>query len=94
MSEATSRKIVEIEYLRAIAILITLFAHAPKLIILQPNPTMGWILERFSFTSGVDLFFAISGFVIMRSFALLMNAQGKDKGYFYNAKVFWTRRVF
>jgi peptidoglycan/LPS O-acetylase OafA/YrhL len=60
--QAFQRKIKEIEVLRAVAILFTLYQHIGWLV-----PSAGWAVPHFAFWSGVDLFFVISGFVISRT---------------------------
>ena len=87
----------EIESLRAIAILLTLFQHLP---ILLPSPSppdwMTFIYDHAAFWGGVDLFFVISGFVVTTS--LLNDAHGKageGSGIAWaDAKRFWVRRLF
>lgn len=87
----------EIEYLRAVAILLTLVQHLP-ILLPWPNPP-GWITfiyDHAAFWGGVDLFFVISGFVVTQS---LLRA--KDGGFpgsatigWVDAKRFWIRRAF
>lgn len=52
---------LEIEYLRAVAIILVVVHHA--------GPFLAWKpIAYFGAGTGVDLFFCISGFVISRSF--------------------------
>ncbi|MFM0152695.1 acyltransferase [Paraburkholderia sediminicola] len=55
-----SSKNLEIERLRAVAVLLVVYAHAPFNRLLTPY--------LYSTFTGVDLFFVISGFVVSRSF--------------------------
>ena len=87
----------EIESLRAIAILLTLFQHLP-ILLPWPSPPdwMTFIYDHAAFWGGVDLFFVISGFVVTTS--LLNDAHGKaGEGSaiaWADAKRFWVRRLF
>jgi peptidoglycan/LPS O-acetylase OafA/YrhL len=87
-------RIGDIELLRAIAILFVLVEHAR--INLYP---WFWGKESrlyiyFGFWNGVDLFLAISGFVIARSLLPTLQAT-KSPAEFLNATLaFWVRRVW
>lgn len=59
------KKIDDIEALRAIAILFVVFSHLPSLFF-WGQTKIDLIHPFFAFWDGVDLFFAISGFVIAR----------------------------
>ena len=75
---------LEIEYLRAVAVLLVLFAHAA---VLFPDLEIGqW--------TGVDLFFCISGYVISRSFEQSFNRAIEDGRWYSAALAFWVRRLF
>jgi peptidoglycan/LPS O-acetylase OafA/YrhL len=89
------RNIVEknedIQFLRAVAILITLVAHIgvlTKVVDLEP------LHQYFEYWGGVDLFFCISGFVITRSLL-----RGYKENYRQSEKIialyqFWIKRAF
>lgn len=96
-------KNTDIEILRAVAILFTLFSHLlwgllPKL------GHLGLILQStFQFWTGVDLFFAISGFIITASLLKLLAGQdpaspsavsSRWREFLAFAVPFWIRRVF
>ena len=83
----------ELEYLRAVAVLMVMVVHFPRL------------KSMFSFLdpwSGVDLFFVISGFVVSKSItsgldSALDDAQKEPARYILAAKqikAFWCRRLF
>lgn len=57
----------EIDWLRAYAVMLVILHHG-TLLLPAPNPWEGVIGTWFSGTTGVDLFFVISGFVIAQSF--------------------------
>lgn len=81
------KRIDDIEFLRAIAILFTLVAHLPVLI--GGSEKWNLITSVFTFGAGVDLFFVISGFVITRSLL------AQDRHSFGQlALPFWIRRAW
>jgi peptidoglycan/LPS O-acetylase OafA/YrhL len=83
---ATGRHAInlEIEYLRAIAVLLVVFAHADALF---PQSGIGqW--------TGVDLFFCISGYVITRSFQEYFDEAIAEGRWWAAARAFWVRRIF
>jgi peptidoglycan/LPS O-acetylase OafA/YrhL len=88
-----SQKNLEIERLRAVAILITLYAHIS---FMYPFHEMV-LFKAFAYYSawvGVDLFFAISGYVIAASAADMFD-DAREKGQFAPAlKQFWIKRCF
>ncbi len=85
-------RIADIQFLRAVAILLVLVGHQPALV--------GWhgvalteFQSYFALGSGVDLFFAISGFVICRSF--INHNGGRIPTDFRSAAIpFWIRRAY
>jgi peptidoglycan/LPS O-acetylase OafA/YrhL len=84
----------EIEYLRAVAILLTLVQHLP-ILLPWPNPPawIAFIYDHAAFWGGVDLFFVISGFVVTQS--LLGSASSTDGAIAWTGvKKFWIRRAF
>jgi peptidoglycan/LPS O-acetylase OafA/YrhL len=85
-------RIDDIEFLRAMAILLVLVAHLPAL--------LGWygvtiteLQKTLVFGHGVDLFFAISGFVIARSFLSRHDLDERQSLAEVGAP-FWIRRIF
>lgn len=93
MSDGTSRRIDDIEVLRAVAVLMVLFQHLPNLFP-WTMPLLQHIKIYFGFWSGVDIFFVISGFVIARSLLPTLDAYG-DRATYYRATVsFWIRRFW
>lgn len=86
-----SNKILGIQYLRALAIVVTLFHHTVQYLIVHPVEAVNKIYSQFSFWSGVDLFFVISGFVIMKSFSESLSTNNTFKPTLYQ---FWIKRFF
>lgn len=94
-------KNLDIEFLRAIAILMTLFQHAEVLFYWRDS--VYWSVRRhLDFWTGVDLFFCVSGFVIARSLMLSFPAMAGDgdrlisprMGWKKTAGAFWIRRAW
>lgn len=78
-----SEKNIEIEYLRAIAVMLVVFVHIP---VLFPGVDLGqW--------TGVDLFFCISGYVISRAYYESFDKAIAEGRWWVTAKAFWVRRL-
>ena len=75
---------LEIEYLRAVAVLLVVFIHAGVLF-----PDLG-----FGQWTGVDLFFCISGYVISRSYEQFFDRNIEGGRWGSAAAAFWVRRLF
>jgi peptidoglycan/LPS O-acetylase OafA/YrhL len=61
-----SSKILDIEILRGIAVLFVIIHHSHGNLITQPHRLFDLFYSYFGLAIGVDIFFAISGFVIAR----------------------------
>ncbi len=78
---------LEIEYLRAVAIILVVIHHA--------GPFLAWKpIAYFGGGTGVDLFFCISGFVISRSFQPFFDRHRRDGEWWRAVRAFWVRRIF
>ncbi|MCX7079186.1 MAG: acyltransferase [Pseudomonas sp.] len=88
------KRIMDIEALRAIAILCVLFHHLQDSLFAGPVPFLEAITARFQLWWGVDLFFAISGFVIARSLIPALQGCTSREEFWQQARNFWIRRVF
>jgi len=91
-----SAKNREVESLRAVAILLTLFQHLP-ILLPWPDPP-AWlkvVYDRLAFWGGVDLFFVISGFVVTQSLLNAFAGTANNGGSrWVEVKRFWVRRAF
>jgi peptidoglycan/LPS O-acetylase OafA/YrhL len=87
-------RIDDIEVLRGVAVIFVLIEHAR----INLFPWIGGAETRlytyFGFWSGVDLFFAISGFVIARSLLPTLATKTDAVAFFNAAIAFWVRRAW
>lgn len=93
LPKAASSRIGELEVLRAVAILMVLVDHMPFNLVFWP-----WRFDHLIFGSGawcgVDLFFAISGFVIARSLLPQLEGVTDFRKFVQISIVFWVRRAW
>ena len=88
-----SRRIDDIELLRAIAILAVVIEHAERNLITWHSRGFEWLLSYVRGWSGVDLFFAVSGFVIARDLLPKLQNSAGFRAYFKTTLAFWVRRA-
>jgi len=91
LGKPTPRTNTDLEILRAVAIAFTLLCHMGWDILPKLGPAADAIHSRFKFWTGVDLFFAISGFIITAS---LCRAGVTQESFLRFAVPFWIRRIF
>lgn len=96
---APGGRIEDIECLRAIAVIGVLLHHLQgPLYYWYPDWHPAWlgvVFKQLAFWSGVDLFFAISGFVIARSLLPQLAATSGSLGASWRTVLaFWVRRAF
>jgi peptidoglycan/LPS O-acetylase OafA/YrhL len=90
----SSKRIMDIELLRGIAVLGVLFHHLQGSLFTDVVPLLHTITEYGQPWWGVDLFFAISGFVIARSLIPALQGCGTRQEYWQQTRNFWLRRAF
>ena len=89
--EHANEKIPCIEVLRACAVLLVLIHHINGDLL----PGGGYrFYDYFKGWVGVDLFFAISGFVISRNLKLQFDLIASKRGYWLIVLEFWTKRAY
>ena len=87
-------KIADIELLRGVAIIFVLIEHVRgNLFTWLQGPEIR-LYFYFGFWPGVDLFFAISGFVIARNLLPTLSGTSSTIGFFNASLVFWVRRAW
>ncbi|MDP1920034.1 MAG: acyltransferase [Myxococcales bacterium] len=86
-------KILDIECLRAFAIIYTLVAHY-RFIYAETPHWVEWMDKKVAFHGGVDLFFVISGFVISKNLIPTARAQSELAAKIRFISQFWVRRVY
>jgi len=79
----------DIEVLRGVAVAFVVICHLPGALLREPGPLRSFV-EPLDFWGGVDLFFAISGFVIASS----LLRQRKAARFRDFAAPFYLRRIF
>lgn len=87
------KRIADIEVLRAIAVLGVVFHHAFNNLFAWATPDMQAFRGHFQFWWGVDLFFAISGFVIARDLLPRLATAQENSQFWRTAGGFWIRRA-
>ncbi|WP_149087116.1 acyltransferase family protein [Pseudomonas prosekii] len=90
----SGKRIMDIELLRGIAVLGVLFHHLQGSLFTDSVPTLEKIHAWAQPWWGVDLFFAISGFVIARSLIPALHGCSTRQEYWQQTRNFWLRRAF
>ena len=88
------KRIMDIEVLRGIAVLGVVLHHMRDNLFLGTASWLEALDPRAQFWWGVDLFFAISGFVIARSLIPTLQGCTTRQAFWQQARSFWIRRVF
>lgn len=87
-------RIEDIELLRGIAVLLVVVHHANINLITWTTPALARFYSYFGGWVGVDLFFAISGFVIARDLVPRLQDNRDNSSALRVALAFWTRRAW
>ncbi|SDY58952.1 acyltransferase [Pseudomonas sp. NFIX28] len=88
------KRIMDIELLRGLAVLGVVFHHLQGSLFRDGVGWLGDIAAYGQFWWGVDLFFAISGFVIARSLIPQLRACTSTAQFWQRTRDFWIRRAF
>lgn len=86
-------RIGDIEALRAFSVLVVVLHHANGSLITWGGAYIDVFFSYFGGWVGVDLFFAISGFVVTKSLLPALEATESRKDFFTVSVDFWVRRV-
>lgn len=86
-------KNIEIEYLRGIAIVMTLLTHLNQLLPFHAG-LIDKVLTIYSPWTGVDLFFCISGYVVSRAYLDYFDSNIGQGKFGIAAASFWIRRAY
>lgn len=89
-----SKRIDDIESLRGFAVLFVVLHHALGNLFTWTTPALARVAVYFSGDFGVDLFFAISGFVIARELVPRLQASTGSDMAFRITVAFWIRRAW
>lgn len=89
-----AKRIDDIELLRAIAILAVVIEHAERNLITWHSRSFELFLSYARGWSGVDLFFAISGFVIAKDLLPRLQGTTNSRDYLNVTVAFWIRRAW
>lgn len=87
-------RIADIEILRAFAVLFVVLHHAHGNLISWTSPRFDALTAHFSGGFGVDLFLAISGFVIARDLLPRLRAAAEAGSAWRCMLAFWVRRAW
>lgn len=93
MSASKSNINYEIEFLRGLAVLLTLFSHLPILLPFHNQQIANFFSIAMPW-SGCDLFFCISGFVVSKAYIDYFERNHKADTFWLAAQAFWVRRAF
>jgi peptidoglycan/LPS O-acetylase OafA/YrhL len=87
-------RIADIEILRAFAVILVVVEHMHLNLFTWNTPVLDRLFTYLGGWTGVDLFFAISGFVIARDLLPRLQSAGNRQEYFNSAIEFWIRRFW
>lgn len=94
MADKTTHQIDDIQILRGVAVLMTVFTHLFWMVTWGPAPWLATLHNFFSLGTGVDLFFVISGYVITRDITRRFPSADRPIEYWREVRKFWVRRIF
>lgn len=88
-----NKKNLEIEYLRAVAIGLTLLNHLPTLLPFHQD-FFNSLFSVYMPWTGVDLFFCISGYVVSKAYLDSFDMCREQGRFWLAAQSFWIRRIY
>ncbi|WP_447744081.1 acyltransferase family protein [Pseudomonas nicosulfuronedens] len=88
-----NKKNLDIEYLRALAIVLTIVTHLPMLLPFFNLKFLSLFSVYMPWT-GVDLFFCISGYVVSKSYLEHLDRYREEGAFVVAAQSFWLRRLY
>jgi peptidoglycan/LPS O-acetylase OafA/YrhL len=94
MNGSATTRLPEIEVLRGVAVAGVVVHHMQGNLVLAPHRLLDAMLTYLDYWTGVDLFFAISGFVIARSLLPAVGRVRGVRGFMVVAVGFWIRRAW
>jgi peptidoglycan/LPS O-acetylase OafA/YrhL len=94
MADKTNHQIDDIQILRGVAVLMTVFTHLFWMVTWGPAPWLATLHNFLSLGTGVDLFFVISGYVITRDITRRFPSAERPIEYWQEVRKFWVRRIF
>ncbi|MCX2983301.1 acyltransferase [Halieaceae bacterium IMCC14734] len=87
-------RIDDIEALRAFAVLAVVLQHVNGNLIDWSSGSLSLLHDYFGGWVGVDLFFAISGFVIAKTLIPKLKSTSGNSEFFSECLSFWVRRIY
>ena len=90
----SKKKNIDIEFLRAAALLMILVQHAEVFIGSKTSPYWTILRRYMDFWGSVDLFFCVSGFIITRGLIQEFVAESADARYLISRQLGWRRVAF
>lgn len=89
-----NKRIDDIELLRGFAVLFVVIHHASDNLLTWTSPALTRFYAYFGGWFGVDLFFAISGFVIARDLVPRLQSSTDNRAALQITLAFWLRRAW
>ncbi|SEM61689.1 Peptidoglycan/LPS O-acetylase OafA/YrhL, contains acyltransferase and SGNH-hydrolase domains [Pseudomonas sp. ok272] len=89
----SNKKNLEIEYLRGMAIGLTIIGHSMMLLPFYKD-FFARLFNLYAMGTGVDLFFCISGFVVSKAYLDYFDKHRQQGSYGLATYTFWLRRAY
>lgn len=82
----------DIEALRTVGVMFVLIGHSAQMFV--SFPALDALLNLFNGSFAVDLFFALSGYMVTRGLLPNLQASYHDRRHWRVVRAFWVRRMF